>query len=70
MEAEAAGEARRFSSTHFPRTTTDVLSAYEVTVRTPAFPSRPKRSLIRQRHSAKMAAIHIVNAIVDEPAPR
>ena len=59
------GAASRFSSTHFPRTTGDVLAAYEVTVRMLPCPSSPPRGLpCRQRDAPEITALHVWNPVV------
>ena len=59
------GVPRRFSRIHLPRTTGDVRSGYDVTVRMLPCPSSPRRALsCRQRHAPEVAALDVRDAVV------
>ena len=63
------GVPSRFSRIHLPRTTGDVRSGYDVTVRMLPWPSRPPRRLPGgQCHAAEVGALDVGNAVV--PARR
>ena len=54
----------RFSSTHFPRCTTEVRLGYDVTVRMLPWPSRPRRFGSVTRHAAELRAVDVRDAVV------
>ena len=58
------GVPRRFSRTHLPRSTGEVRSACDVTVRMLPLPSRPRRASSVQRDAAEVAAVDVGDAVV------
>ena len=58
------GVPSRFSRTHLPRSTGDVRSAYDVTIRMLPLPSRPRRASSVERDAAEMAAVDVRDAVV------
>ena len=65
------GVPSRFSRIHLPRTTGDVRSGYDVTVRMLPCPSRPRALAVRRKRDApEVAALDVGNAVVRAPAVR
>ena len=66
---DGGGVPSRFSRIHLPRTTGDVRSGYDVTVRMLPWPSRPPRRLSGgECHAAEAGALDVGDAVV--PASR